>query len=238
MFNPVFCLNTPPSLGLKVIAFTLHQLCNDRRSAALELRLRQLRSDLQIQTSLRHMEGFQTLRLRLRLGSSHKRYPASPQALLDQYLRQGTLRSIAPIVDLYNHWSLCSGLSIGAHDLRRLSLPVSLSMTTGQEPFQALGGGDCVTLPAGEYAYFDSHGQVICRMDHRQCAATALGADSNAALFIVQGHQDTDADFLRQTAENLKRDLLHCCSAEPRRAGGPPPGAWPDGQRHSSLQAG
>lgn len=209
MFNPVFCLNAPASLGLKAIAFSLHQLCNHIRSAELEDTLNGLRHGLQVQASLRQMEGFNDLRLRM--GRSPRRFPASPQALLDQYLRNGELRAISPVVDLYNHWSLHSGLSIGAHDLRRLKLPVSLGICRGDEPFQALGSDSLSTLPAGEYAYFDANGQVLCRMEYRQCAATALQADSDAALFIVQGHPGTDPNYLRRTAEALKADLLRCC---------------------------
>lgn len=84
MFNPVFCLNAPASLGLKAIAFSLHQLCNHIRSAELEDTLNGLRHGLQVQASLRQMEGFNDLRLRM--GRSPRRFPASPQALLDQWL--------------------------------------------------------------------------------------------------------------------------------------------------------
>lgn len=209
MFNPVFCLNAPASLGLKAIAFSLHQLCNQSRSTELEDSLARLRQGLQVQGSLRQMEGFNALRQRM--GRSPKRFPASPQALMDQYLRQGTLRSISPVVDLYNHWSLSSGLSIGAHDLRRIKLPVSLDICRGDEPFRALGSDSVTTLPAGEYAYFDADGQALCRMEYRQCAATALQPDTTAALFIVQGHPQTDPDYLQRIAEAMKLDLLRCC---------------------------
>lgn len=216
MLTPIFTAATPPSLGLKAIAFTVHQLCNATRSAALEHSLLRLRNDLDLKTSLRRMAGFETLRTRL--GRSPRRFPASPQALLDQYLRQGGLCSISPIVDLYNHWSLHSGLSIGAHDLRAISLPVSLGLTSGAESFQALGTERAISLPAGEYAYFDAHGQVICRMEYRQCSASALRADTEAALFIIQGHQDTEPELLAQTAESLKRDLTRCCSPQRHHA--------------------
>lgn len=216
MFNPVFCLNAPASLGLQAIAFTLHQLCNQTRSSVLEHSLMRLRRDLKIQQSLREMQGFTDLRLRM--GRSPKRFPASPQALLDQYLRNGALRQISPVVDLYNHWSLNSGLSIGAHDLRRIKLPVSLDLCRGDESFLALGSDTPVTLPAGEYAYVDAAGQVLCRMEYRQCAQTALQPDSSAALFIVQGHPDTDPAHLQRTAEQLKLDLMRCCGLGIRHA--------------------
>ena len=211
MFNPVFRLATPPNLGLQAIAFSLHALGNRHYSGALKDSLKRLRGLFDIQHSLRQMEGFNALRVRM--GRSPKRFPASPQALLDHYLRKGALRSIAPIVDLYNQWSLNTGLSIGAHDLQRLQLPVSLTLSQGSEPFQALGSATSQALPDGEYAYMDARGQVLCRMEYRQCAGTALNPDSTTALFIVQGHPGTAPEYLRQVADELKADLLHCCAS-------------------------
>jgi DNA/RNA-binding domain of Phe-tRNA-synthetase-like protein len=211
MFNPVFRLNTPANLGLQAIAFSLHALDNQHYSSALKNSLTRLRGLFDIQHSLRQMEGFNALRVRM--GRSPKRFPASPQALLDHYLRKGALRSIAPIVELYNQWSLNSGLSIGAHDLQRLHLPVSLTLTQGSEPFHALGSATSQVLPNGEYAYIDARGQVLCRMEYRQCAATALTPDSSTVLFIVQGHPGTEPEYLQQVARDLKADLMHCCAS-------------------------
>jgi DNA/RNA-binding domain of Phe-tRNA-synthetase-like protein len=213
MFNPVFRLATPPNLGLQAIAFSLHALGNRHYSGALKESLTRLRSLFDIQHSLRQMEGFNALRVRM--GRSPKRFPAAPQALLEHYLCKGALRSIAPIVDLYNQWSLNSGLSIGAHDLQRLRLrlPVSLTLTQGSEPFHALGSATSQVLPDGEYAYIDARGQVLCRMEYRQCAATALSAESATVLFIVQGHPGTDHEYLQQVSGELKKDLLRCCAS-------------------------
>jgi DNA/RNA-binding domain of Phe-tRNA-synthetase-like protein len=135
------------------------------------------------------------------------------QALLDHYLRKGALPLISPTVDLYNQWSLNSGLSIGAHDLQRLHLPVSLTLNQGSEPFQALGSSTELLLPSGEYAYIDARGQVLCRTECRQCAATALDAESTGVLFIVQSHPDTEPDYLQQVALELKADLMHCSAS-------------------------
>ena len=211
MFSPIFCLLTPPDLGLKAIAFSLHSLSNLHYSSALQASLVRLRNNFNLQYSRREMEGFNALRLLM--GRSPKRFPASPQALLDQYQRHSGLRPISPIVDLYNQWSLNSGLSIGAHDLRRLQLPASLTLTQGGEVFHALGSNTSQLLPTGEYAYLDAQGQVLCRMEYRQCEATALHANSDSALFIVQGHPDTDPQYLQRIAADLKADLMSCCAS-------------------------
>lgn len=209
MLNPVFHLETPATLGLSAYAFTLHDLANQHYSSELEQRLQHLRNDLDPQREQASRLGFEELRLRI--GRSPRRFPASPQSLAEHYQRTGQLRTISPVVDLYNHWSLHSGLSIGAHDLGALQLPVSLAICRGDEKFHGLGSTHAIDLPPGEYAYLDANGQVLCRMEYRQCAASALQAHTRAALFIVQGHPHTDPEHLRQVAEALKADLKHYC---------------------------
>lgn len=211
MLSPIFRLTTPADLGLKAIAFSLHTLNNSHFSCALKDSLARLRGRFDMHASLRQMQGFDALRIRM--GRSPKRFPASPQALLEHYLGKAELRSISPIVDLYNQWSLNTGLSIGAHDLQRLQLPVSLALSHAGEVFQALGSGSSVVLPDGEYIYRDARGQVLCRMEYRQCAGTALNPDSTTVLFIVQGHPGTEPEYLQQVARELKADLLHCCAS-------------------------
>ena len=215
MLSPIFRLATPPTLGLQANAFSLHSLDNRHYGSALKARLSELREQFDLNASRQRMQGFD--QLRQRLGRSPRRFPASPQALLESYLRNGALRPISPIVDLYNQWSLNSGLSIGAHDLQRLQLPVSLTLARGGELFQPLGSERNEALPAGEYAYLDGAGQVLCRMEYRQCAATALQPESSAVLFIVQGHPQTDPDYLSQCAQALKNDLLRCCTGSINR---------------------
>ncbi len=220
MLNPVFRLETPAGLGLKAIAFTLHGLDNHHYSERLLERLRHLRESFDPSHSLTCQHGFQALRQQV--GRSPRRFPPSPLALFEQNRRQGGLRPIAPVVDLYNQWSLNSGLSIGAHDLQRLRLPVRLALTRGSELFRPLGRAaneEAESLPAGEYAYFDANGQVICRMEYRQAAASALQPDSSAALLIVQGHAQTPDDYLKSIAAALKSDLLALCTGTLRRAG-------------------
>lgn len=219
MLIPVFKLDTPADLGLKVIAFTLHGLDNQAASALLLQRLDSLRADFDAEHSLSGQQGFHALRELI--GCTPCAFPPLPQALFERYLGNGCLPSVSPLVDLYHQWSLNSGLSIWAHDLQRLRLPVTLSLSRGGESFLVRQGLPAVRLPAGEYTYFDGAGQVLCRMEYLQSAATAVSADTRSALLVIQGHGQTDNDYLYSVAEGLKADLQACCSGasmlEPRR---------------------
>lgn len=210
MLIPVFRLDTPADLGLKAIAFTLHGLNNRTASAWLQRRLQDLRADFDAERSLTLQQGFTALRQRV--GHLPNALPPSPQALFELYQARGRLPSVSPLIDLSSQWSLNSGLSISAHDLKHLRLPVTLALSRGGESFQGRHNLPPVVLPAGEYVYFDGYGQVLSRMESLQSAATAVRGDTRSALLIIQGHAQTDSDYLYAVAEGLKADLQeYCC---------------------------
>lgn len=210
MLIPVFRLDTPADLGLKAIAFTLHGLNNRTPSAWLQRRLFELRADFDAERSLTLQQGFSALRERV--GRRPDALPPSAQALLELYQARGRLPSVSPLIDLASQWSLNSGLSISAHDLKHLRLPVTLGMSRGGERFQMRQNLPPVILPAGEYVYFDGRGQVLSRMESLQSAATAVRGETRSALVIIQGHAQTDSDYLYGVAEGLKADLQeYCC---------------------------
>lgn len=211
MLMPVFRLDTPADLGLKAIAFTLHGLNNRVASAALQHRLVELRASFDAERSRSVQQGFADLRAQI--GRLPGALPPAPQALLELYQARGRLPNVSPVVDLVNQWSLNSGLSISAHDLARLRLPVTLAMSRGGERFQVRQSLPPVTLPAGEYACFDGRGQVLSRMEALHSAATAVRGETRSALVIIQGHAQIDSDSLYALAEGLKADLqAYCCS--------------------------
>lgn len=210
MLMPVFRLDTPADLGVKVIAFTLHGLNNRVASARLQHRLAELRADFDAERSAALQKGFSALRQQI--GRLPGALPPTPQALLELYRSRGRLPHISPLVDLANQWSLNSGLFISAHDLKRLRLPVTLALSRGGERFQVRESLPPMTLPPGEYACFDGRGQVLSRMESLQSAATAVRSETRSALLIVQGHAQTDSDALYAVAEGLKKDLQeYCC---------------------------
>lgn len=220
MLMPVFRLDTPADLGVRAIAFTLHGLNNRVASARLQHRLVELRAAFDAERSRTLQEGFGVLRRQI--GRLPGALPPAPQALLELYQSRGRLPSVSPLVDLANQWSLNSGLSISAHDLAHLRLPVTLALSRGGERFLVRQSLPPVSLPAGEYACFDGRGQVLSRMEALQSAATAVRGETRSALLILQGHAQTDSDYLYAVAEGLKQDLQeYCCASlvRPPQAG-------------------
>ena len=61
-----------------------------------------------------------------RVGIHPRRHQSSIESLLSCALRRGSLPVVNALVDAYNLVSIRSGCSLGAHDLDKLLLPVSL----------------------------------------------------------------------------------------------------------------
>jgi DNA/RNA-binding domain of Phe-tRNA-synthetase-like protein len=67
----------------------------------------------------------------------------------------------------------------------------------------ALGAPTPTVVGPGEYGYFDETGEVICRMEVRQCERTKVGADTTECFFIIQGNPVTNPQMLRTAGEEL-----------------------------------
>jgi DNA/RNA-binding domain of Phe-tRNA-synthetase-like protein len=155
------------------------------------------------------LAGFRALHDRI--GRSNRRFPASAEALASLFLRKGVVPAINPLVDLYNGVSLETRLSLGAHDLAQVRGAVTLRLTTGVEPFVPLGATDPEPVGAGEYAYVDEANRILCRLEHRQCEATKVTADTTAGFYILQGNAATDASMLEAALDRLVKLTARFC---------------------------
>lgn len=149
-----------------------------------------------------------------RVGRSNRRFPASAEALAALFLRKGIVPVINPLVDLYNGVSLETGLSLGAHDLARVQGNVTLRFTTGGERFVPLGAEDPDAIGAGEYAYFDDTGEILCRLEHRQCERTRVTRDTTGCFYIVQGNPATDRNLIEAALDRLIDVTRQHCGGE------------------------
>jgi len=145
--------------------------------------------------------------LHQRIGRTGRQYLPSPESLFKQLFKRGCWRPIDQLVDAYSLVSLRTRVSIGAHDLAHLRLPVRLAATVGGETLLPIGELAPVRLSAGEYAYFDADGQVLGRMECRQGNPTRVTADTRDVLFILQGHRGLRGGALHAAATVLADTL-------------------------------
>jgi len=140
-------------------------------------------------------------------GKTGRQFLPSPESLFKLLFKRANWRSFDPIVDAYTLVSLQTRVSIGAHDLACLRLPVTLAPTVGGESLLTIGDTTPVTLSAGEYCYRDADGQLLGRMECRQAEATKVTAATRDVLFIVQGHAALGARELHAASLLLGQTL-------------------------------
>src|SRR5262249_9595825 len=88
----------------------------------------------------------------------------APERMILYVRRNRDFPATGSIVDCYNIVSARTLLSVGAHDLDLLSLPITLRRTMKHDVFQPLGSQESKQVDAG-FGYADPAGNLICRLD-------------------------------------------------------------------------
>lgn len=125
-----------------------------------------------------------------RIGVSPRRNQPASQRLAQMALSRGVIPEINNLVDAYNVASVRSLCCLGAHDLTRLTPPVTLRLLTGKESFVPLGASEAEPVQAGEFGYVDADNHVLCRLDVMQADQSKISEASSEILVIVEGTSD------------------------------------------------
>ena len=132
------------------------------------------------------------------MGVNLKKTQPSVERLLTYALKRGTLPVINNLVDAYNLVSIRLLCSLGAHDLDRIAVPVSLRLLTGRESFTPLGQDRAVPVAAGEFGYVDAADRVLCWLDVLQAEFSKVTAATVNALLIIEGTPAHSVETLEQ----------------------------------------
>ena len=223
--------------GVHVGFLLLAGVKNHLRHAAFARERQDLADDIQAVQSKAtitrdpYIAGYRDLHSKF--GVTDKSLVPSPESLFAILFKLGKLAAINPIVDTYNYVALKRRVSCGAHDIGCLEPGVRLSICRGGERFVALGRSQDTLLSAGEYAYLDGQGTVICRLECKQAAHSAVGDDTRDVLIIVQGNPAVPraaiAQALAEIAHLLRRNIgparrarqviIPCLASERQNAG-------------------
>jgi DNA/RNA-binding domain of Phe-tRNA-synthetase-like protein len=133
-----------------------------------------------------------------KVGVNPRREQPSVERLLNCALQRGDLPAVNTLVDAYNLVSVRSFYSLGAHDLDRIAVPVTLRLLTGKESFTPLGQDKEVPVIAGEYGYVDARDRLLCRLDIRQAEFSKVTTQTQNVLLIVEGTTDDRPESFRQ----------------------------------------
>lgn len=122
--------------------------------------------------------------------------PAKQRSSIENLLRAavaGSLRSINPLVDLYNAVSLRHLLPCGGEDLGAIRGDIRLTRAVGGEDFVPLGSTEPQPPQPGEVIYRDDVG-VICRAwNWRETERTKLTARTTDAFLCIEAVPPTNA---------------------------------------------
>ncbi len=132
--------------------------------------------------------------------------PAKQRSSIENLLRSavaGNVRSINPLVDLYNAVSLRHLLPCGGEDLHAIAGDIRLTRAAGGEQFVPLGSAEPQPPQPGEVIYHDDTG-VICRAwNWREAERTKLTERTTDAFLCIETLPPTDEATLRAACTAL-----------------------------------
>jgi len=118
---------------------------------------------------------------------SKEEFQPSSEKLVEFILEKDGLPNINSFVDVYNAISAYTGVSIGVHDLSKLSGDAKLEILEEDRKYITITENKYGKAKKGEYCYLDDRG-VLCRLDIKQGARTKVSKKTKDVLIILQGH--------------------------------------------------
>jgi DNA/RNA-binding domain of Phe-tRNA-synthetase-like protein len=184
------------------------------RSALIRLLLQELQPGFVERNPV--LQGFRDLHDAV--ARSNKRFPSSAEALVGLFQRKGVIPEVNQAVDIYNCVSLETRLSLGAHDMAKVRGDITLRLAQGSERFVPLGAAEPEPIHPGEYCYVDESGEVLCRLEHRQCERTKVTPATTHCFYIIQGNPNTSAADLERGLRRLVDLTCRFCGGREERS--------------------
>lgn len=150
-------------------------------------------------------------------GAKPKDYPSSIENLLRRALKGEPLRSINPLVDLYNAVSLTHLLPAGGEDLDAIEGDIVLTRASANEPpVKLLGESEERAPKPGEVIYKDDRGAICRRWNWKEADRTKLTEETRNAVLVLEALPPILVSELEATARDLERLVLEHCGGEAR----------------------
>jgi DNA/RNA-binding domain of Phe-tRNA-synthetase-like protein len=137
-----------------------------------------------------------------RFGMKPSQYRSSIESLL-RAAQAGRVRSISPLVDLYNAVSLRHALPCGGEDLAAVVGDVRLTRAAGGEPFRTIGATEDDPARAGEVIYRDDVGAICRCWNWREADRTKLTAQTRDAVLVIEALPDHPSALLDAALADL-----------------------------------
>jgi DNA/RNA-binding domain of Phe-tRNA-synthetase-like protein len=143
--------------------------------------------------------------------------PAKFRSSIENLLRSarsGGVRSINPLVDIYNTVSLKYLLPCGGEDMRAMEGDLRLTRAAGGEHFVPLGSAEEQPPQEGEVIYRDDVG-VICRcLNWREAERTKLTPNTSDSVLFIETIIPEQHEHLSKACEALLSQIQHHLGGE------------------------
>jgi DNA/RNA-binding domain of Phe-tRNA-synthetase-like protein len=135
-------------------------------------------------------------------GVKPSKYRSSIEAML-RSAQSGRLRSINPLVDLYNTISLRHQLPVGGEDLARVAGDIRLTRAHGDELFVPLGAETPETPPPGSVIYRDDESVICACWNWREAERTMLTETTTDAVLVIESIPPLDPGAAKVAIDDL-----------------------------------
>jgi DNA/RNA-binding domain of Phe-tRNA-synthetase-like protein len=150
-------------------------------------------------------------------GAKPKDYPSSIENLARRALKVEPLRSINPLVDLYNVVSLTHLLPAGGEDLDAIEGDIVLTRASAAEPpVKLLGEGEERAPKPGEVIYKDGRSAICRRWNWKEADRTKLTEGTRNAILVLEGVPPISREELEAAARELESLVLSHCGGDAR----------------------
>jgi DNA/RNA-binding domain of Phe-tRNA-synthetase-like protein len=150
-------------------------------------------------------------------GAKPKDYPSSIENLARRALKGEPLRSIGPLVDLYNVISLTHLVPVGGEDLDTIEGDIVLTRASSAEPpVKLLGESEERAPKAGEVIYKDGRGAICRRWNWKEADRTKLTEGTRNAVLVLEALPPILVSELSEAARDLERLVLEHCGGQAR----------------------
>ena len=147
-------------------------------------------------------------------GVKAKQYPSSIENLLKRVIKGEELRSINPLVDLYNVVSMRHLVPVGGEDIDALEGDLLLRIAGEDEPaVYLLGGNEAKAPKPGEVMYADDAGAICRRFNWKEAERSKLTENTKRAVLVVEALPPVTEDELRSVLTDLAELAGRFCGA-------------------------
>ena len=150
-------------------------------------------------------------------GAKPKDHPSSIENLVRRVMKGQPLRSISPLVDLYNTISLRHVVPVGGEDLAAVEGDVALTFATDREPpVRLLGEPEARPPKPGEVIYRDRIGALCRRWNWKEADRTRLTEQTTDGFLVIEGLPPVGRAFVERALAELAALVERHCGGSVR----------------------